>query len=42
MSGVVARNEIGITQQNADASRETRAYESELHPRQPTNDISVN
>jgi hypothetical protein len=27
---------------SADASGETRAYESELHPRQPTYDISVN
>lgn len=39
MSGVaVAGNKR--SQRNADASEETRDYESELHPRQPTSDIN--
>ena len=45
MTGVaVTGNEkkFGITQRNADARGKTRAYESELHPLQPTYDISVN
>ena len=37
---LLGMKEFGITQINADG--ETRAYESELHPRQPTNDISLN
>ena len=36
--GGVAVAEFEITQRNADG--ETRAYESELHPRQPMKDIS--
>jgi hypothetical protein len=37
---LLGMKEFGITQRNADG--ETRVYESELHPRQPTYDISVN
>ena len=36
---LLGMREFGLTQRKADG--ETGAYESELHPRQPTNNINI-